>query len=74
MAGMAVIRVAHDRFELDVSKDELTTLKNCMNEALDSLGDDFAIRVGATREEVIELVELLIAELSSPKESESSDE
>lgn len=59
---MVVMRVAEDGFELHVSNDELNTIKNCMNEALDTLGEDFAIRVGATREEALKLLEFLLAE------------
>lgn len=67
---MALLRVSNDGFELLVSDDEFITIKNCINEALDALGEDFVIRVGATRQEATELLHFLLDErerLSEPE-------
>lgn len=67
---MALLRASNDGFELLVSRDEFITIKNCINEALEALGEEFPIRVGATREEATELLHLLLDELGRSQKSE----
>ena len=67
---VALLRVSNDGFEIVVSVDEFVTIKNYINEALEALGEDFAVRVGATRREATELLHFLLDERERLTESQ----
>ena len=57
---MRVDRLADDKFRLDVSREELGTLGNCLNEVCNGIElSEFQTRVGVSREEVQVLLQML---------------
>ncbi len=65
---MKVTKIADDEFEIRADHEELVTLNNCMNEAINGLSvPDFATRVGVEREIARAMLELITSSLSPAK-------
>jgi hypothetical protein len=64
---MQVNKISEKKFRLDVSRDELTAISNCINEAVNGLHiQEFATRVGSDLKRVEEIHDQILAALDSP--------
>jgi transcriptional regulator of heat shock response len=63
---MRVSRNGADQFDLELSRDELRAISNCMNEALHGLYiEEFSTRVGADQKTVESIHDQILRELRS---------
>ncbi|MBN9559428.1 MAG: hypothetical protein J0H14_01705 [Alphaproteobacteria bacterium] len=64
---MKITSVASNQFAISVNEAELATLCNCLNEVCNGIHVfEFATRLGAAREEVLSMLDALLAALDAP--------
>jgi hypothetical protein len=65
---MQVYKISSDKFRLDLSRNELIAISNCINEAVNGLDirEKFATRVGSDVKSVEEIHDQILAALDSP--------
>ena len=64
---MIISRINPDLFYLKLSRTELTTLSNCLNEVSSGLYvEEFHSRIGVDKEDVKKLVDQILAVMDAP--------
>lgn len=56
---MRIVSLSSDKFQADVTREELRILKDCLNNVLEIEDWEFPILIGATKDEVSDFLETM---------------